>query len=101
MPCRYNPTEEQYSTVQRDADKATRAACNALGILDARGMLGDLTEETQRWWARHQKNDQKRIDRERQSVKNQILDLEKRMSETREALHKEIRELQKKLVEDL
>lgn len=44
-------------------DAATRAACNALIVLESKGHARLLDPETRSWWERHQERDR---DRERE-----------------------------------
>lgn len=89
MPCRYNPTDEEYFAVKRDAERATQCACDALGILEAAGLLEKASSQTQKWWARHKRNDAKRIARARDSMRAEIEQKEASIKAARQRIAQE------------
>jgi uncharacterized protein YecT (DUF1311 family) len=80
MPCRCDGYEDQQGTdLYKEANAATRAACDMRTILRRHGLEAVLTRETRAWIAKHDKEDAKRIAEEnaagiRQRVKQQALD---------------------------
>lgn len=80
MPCRCDYMEEDGAPVlKREADKATRAACDMRTILRRHGLESELTRETRGWIAQHDKEDAERIAKEnaegiRQRTKQAALD---------------------------
>jgi len=66
-------------SLRKEANKATRAACDMRTILRRHEMEKELTVETRKWIAQHDAEDAKRIEKEnaagiRQRVKQQALD---------------------------
>ena len=62
MPCRCDGYEEMESAAQREAaHRATRVACDMRTILRRHNLLQELTEETRKWIAQHDREDAKRI----------------------------------------
>ena len=80
MPCRCEGYEDERESGQyKEANAATRAACDMRTILRRAGLERELTTETRRWIAKHDAEDAKRIAQEnaeglRQRVKQQALD---------------------------
>lgn len=46
------------------ATKASRAACDALNLIEQRGALSFVSADTLTWWREHQKTDRERLRRE-------------------------------------
>ena len=70
MPCSCEMYSGEGYAIERDeckkrADAATRAACDLRTILRRGGTEADLTEETRKWVARHDKADARRVREER------------------------------------
>lgn len=62
MPCECAGFEEMDRRERKDAaDKATRAACDMRTILRRHNLEEELTVETRRWIAKHDKEDAERI----------------------------------------
>ena len=81
MPCRCDEPSTPYEdpSLRRAADKATRAACDMRTIIRHHNLESELTVETRKWIAKHDKEDAERIAKEnaagiRQRVKQQALD---------------------------
>lgn len=81
MPCQSDYPSGPYEDpgLRREADKATRAACDMRTIIRRHGLENELTVETRKWIAKHDAEDAKRIAKEnaagiRQRVKQQALD---------------------------
>lgn len=68
MPCRcdYPETSGEDAGLRREADKATRAACDMRTILrrHAAHLMAELTPETRKWILQHDAEDAKRIEEE-------------------------------------
>ena len=71
MPCRDPFDDPIYRDCQRcpvkqsRLDDATRAACEALGVLEKRfGGLDDLSDDTLAWWTHHKEADAARLEAE-------------------------------------
>jgi MoxR-like ATPase len=84
MPCRdYMADEEQNRAARKRLDDATRAACEAISLLDNLRLLNTtatkrLSAETLAWWKEHQRQDAIRLEaerkeRERASIKRKAL----------------------------
>ena len=80
MPCRCDyDVDDGASILKREADKATRAACDMRTILRRNNLEGELTKETRGWIRQHDAEDAKRIAEEnakgiRQRTKQNALD---------------------------
>jgi len=83
MPCQCDYPSEPYedSGLRKEADKATRAACDMRTIIRkfAPAIEIELTPETRRWIAQHDREDAKRIAEEnkkkiRQNVRLRALE---------------------------
>lgn len=85
MPCGYYPgivseyADEDREKLEKAANKATRAACDMRTILRRHGLESELTGETIKWIAKHDKEDARRVveeekSGERKRVKQQALD---------------------------
>lgn len=78
MPCRCEDYSGDDSHYEKEANAATRAACDLRTILRRGGKEEDLTQETRKWIAKHDKWDAKRIAEEnargeREKVKKRAL----------------------------
>jgi hypothetical protein len=74
MPCSDGGySYDQYDTIQRRADEATRSACEAITLLQRQHseLFAELSVETRAWWNRHQREDQARIEREQEEARRQ------------------------------
>jgi hypothetical protein len=67
MPCRCDYGESEESILRKEADKATRAACDMRTILRRNNLEKELTNETRKWIAKHDKADAARIKEENES----------------------------------
>jgi len=81
MPCRcdYPETVCEDAGLRREADKATRAACDMRTILRRNNLEHELTRETRKWIAQHDAEDAARIAEEnargeRERTKRRALD---------------------------
>lgn len=80
MPCSDGGYgRDDYDRIQSRADAATRAACEAITLLQGTPLFPQLSVETRAWWNRHQREDQERIAREqaeeqRRKAKQDALD---------------------------
>ena len=81
MPCRcdYMESPAEPSGLRKEADKATRAACDMRTIIRRANLEHELTKETRRWIKQHDDEDARRIAEEnaagiRQSTKHRALD---------------------------
>lgn len=65
MPCRCEGYEDQRETdLWREADAATRAACELRTVLRGGGKESDLSDQTRKWIAQHDAEDAKRFGEE-------------------------------------
>lgn len=79
MPCRCDGYETVEESLRKDADQATRAACDMRIILRRHKLEHELCLETIEWIKRHDKADAERIERERaanerERIRNTALD---------------------------
>ena len=79
MPCQCGDYGENIPQYRIEADKATRADCDMRTILRRNNLESELTIETRKWIAKHDKEDAARIAEEnaagiRKKVRQQALD---------------------------
>ena len=68
MPCRCDGCDtDGDAELRREADKATRAACDMRTILRRHGLEFELTVETRQWISQHDAADERRIAEENAS----------------------------------
>ena len=60
MPCHDNYPEQGRAEERERLDKATRIACEAIGLLEAHDLENNLSFEALDWWQDHLEKDKER-----------------------------------------
>lgn len=67
MPCSDGRVDD-CSEERRWLQAATRAACEALNVLESHNLIGELPGFAERWWTAHKAADAARMKREREEL---------------------------------